>query len=182
MNTPYSNIYNRFIILVSKDKDLLNPRDKDKSVFEKKLKYLLDDAISDIMLRGRHNSPVNLTDKDDSLNCFNFELTLIEEQIIARVMLEKYVDETTLTLVGNMKNMLHYTDEQIKVFCPSNSLTAFQSKYSEMVSDNDKMIDSYKTRDRETYKKNAYLFQNENCLAHDDYNYSSRINGQGSGS
>ena len=49
MNTPYSNIYNRFLVLVSKDTELLGNGEKSKTQIEKKLKYLLDDAIAELV-------------------------------------------------------------------------------------------------------------------------------------
>ena len=65
MNTPYSNIYNRFLVLVSKDTELLGNGEKSKAQIEKKLKYLLDDAIAELMLRSRFDSPADFTDKDE---------------------------------------------------------------------------------------------------------------------
>lgn len=177
MNTPYSNIYNRFLVLVSKDTELLGKGEKSKTQIEKKLKYLLDDAIAELMLRSRFDSPADFTDKDDALMCFNFELTLIEEKILSSLMMELYVDETTLTMIRKLKADLHYTDEEIKVFCPANSLSAFESSYDRLKQNNDDLIISYKTRDRETHKKNHYGFLNEDCLGHDEYDYESLIKG-----
>ena len=177
MNTPYDNIYNRFLVLVSKDTELLVTDAKSQAKIEKKLKYLLDDAIAELMLRSRYDSPVDFTDKDDVLKCFNFELTMVEEKILSSLMLEIYVDETTLTLIRKLKNNLHYTDDEVKVFCPANSLSAFEDSYSRLKTNNDDLVISYKTRNRDTYKKKHYGFGNEDCLPNDGYDYEAMIKG-----
>ena len=179
MNTPYSNVYNRFLVLLSNDRNLLTDTDRNRKLTEKKMKYLLDDAIAELMLRTRFDSPVDFTDKDDILSQFNFELNLIEEKVLANLMMEKYVDENTIVMINNLRNNLHYTDKEIQVFCPANSLTAFEDAYSTMKEDNDKLVLSYKTRDRETFKKNKYGFENEDALNHDERDYDSLMNGSG---
>lgn len=179
MNTPYSNIYNRFLVLVSNDRNLLTNTVKNTKVTEKKLKYLLDDAIADLMLRTRFDAPVDFTDKDDILNQFNFELTLIEEKVLSNIMMEKYVDENTIVMINNLRNNLHYTDKEIQVFCPANSLSAFEDAYNSMKEDNDNLVMSYKTRDRKTFKKNNYKFENEDALNHEERDYDSLMNGSG---
>ena len=149
---------------MSKDTTLLNQDVKQQEILEKKMRYLLDNAIMHIMLETRFNSPINFTDVNNSAKEFNLELNVIEEQLLASFMFEEYVNENTITLINKLRHNLHYTDDEIKVFCPANSLSAFEESYARLKKDNENLILRYKTRYRDNLKHINYPFANQDCL------------------
>lgn len=152
MNTPYLNITQRFERKIQKDKDYFiynNVTDEELlKILHRRSKDLLNDSLDELQLQIAIQQNLDLEDRDDILEIFNFELTKSEEDLISDLMVIKYFDEELIKL----KAMQKYLGDDIKVFSPN----AERKTYLEMVkfkhSQFESKLANYNSIDRKTGK------------------------------
>lgn len=154
MNTMYEEIYELFFDRVINDKKFFVP-DIPQEEFEqmamKRAKSLLMEAIAILLNDGKLDiTEINFMDRDDLMEMFNFELTLIEKQLLADIMLECYIGKDLVTLT-DLKTM-YFTDKDLKMYSPSEAKKVLISSYNELRLTNRQRIDNYKNRTRLTYR------------------------------
>lgn len=161
MYTPYEEIYELFYNRVINDKrfflaGIVSPQEAEE-IARKRSKSLLLESIVYIQTSGTKDCEVNfIGDRDDYAEEFTFELSLVEKQLIADVMLQKYL-EKDITIRLNALGQV-FEDADLKVFSPYNDIKYFNLALTELRELNDSAIDRYKSRDRETFKQKISVF------------------------
>lgn len=153
MNTMFDEIYELFFDRIVNDKKFFIPDIPPEELEEmamKRAKSLLMEAIAIILTDGKLDAEVNFMDKDDDMEMFNFELTLIEKQLLADIMLECYIGKDLVTLT-DLKTM-YFTDTDLTMYSPNEGKKVLVNAYNELRSTNRQRIDNYKSRERLTYK------------------------------
>lgn len=164
MNTSYEDIYALFYDRVINDKKFfltgIMSADEAEEIARQRSKSLLLESIVYIQTSGTKDCEVNfIGDRDDDLEEFKFELSLVEQQLIADVMLQKYL-EKDITLRLNALGQV-FEDSDLKVFSPYNDIKYFNMTLTELRTLNDDAIDRYKSRDRESFKQKINIFNYE---------------------
>lgn len=161
MNTPYEDIYTLFYDRVINDKRFfltgILSEEEAEEIARQRSKSLLLESIVYIQTSGTKDCEVNfIGDRDDDLEEFKFELSLVEKQLIADVMLQKYL-EKDITIRLNALGQV-FEDSDLKVFSPYNDIKYFNLALTELRTLNDDAIDRYKSRDRESFKQKISIF------------------------
>lgn len=161
MNTPYEDIYELFYNRVINDKRFfltgVMSIEEAEEIARERSKSLLLESIVYIQTYGTKDCEVNfIGDRDDLMEEFKFELSLVEKQLIADVMLQKYL-EKDITIRLNALGQV-FEDGDLKVFSPYNDIKYFNLALTELRTLNDTAIDRYKSRDRESFKHKNYIF------------------------
>lgn len=164
MNTPYEDIYTLFYDRVINDKrfflnGVMSPEEAEE-IARQRSKSLLLESIVYIQTYGTKDCEVNfIGDRDDDIEEFKFELSLVEMQLIADVMLQKYL-EKDITIRLNALGQV-FEDSDLKVFSPYNDIKYFNLALTELRELNNASIDRYKSRDRESFKQKTHIFNYE---------------------
>ncbi|MGL4450753.1 MAG: hypothetical protein ACRCX8_18960 [Sarcina sp.] len=150
--TPYSNVTNRFIRKIKKDKEFFCYKNVTEEeiveVITQRGNELLDDSVNDIQLKIAFEQEVDFLDKDDTLEQFNFKLTTIEEDLLSDLMVCKYLDEELV----QFKAMQKYLGSDIKLFSPANERKTFIQMIDHRHRKFEAKLDSYNSRNRLTGK------------------------------
>ena len=161
MYTSYEEIYQLFFDRVINDKrffltGIVSPQEAEE-IAKARSKSLLLEAIVYIQTSGTKDCEVNfIGDRDDVQEEFLFELSLVEKQLIADVMLQKYLEKDITTRLNALGTV--FEDSDLKVFSPYNEIKYFNASLSELRQLNDSAIDRYKSRDRESFKQKINVF------------------------
>lgn len=127
MATTYDNVYDRFLSKIT-DYELAALIDTD---LENQLLKYLKSAITDFKYCTK-----DLTDRNDSSQTFNIDLTETEQEILAKFMLVHWINPNILRL-ENIRD--HVGSKDFSVFSPGNFLDKLKSLktdlYNEAVSD-----------------------------------------------
>ena len=161
MNTTYEEIYELFYDRVINDKRFfltgVMSAEEAEEIARKRSKSLLLESIVYIQTYGTKDCEVDfIGDRDDEQEEFLFELSLVEKQLIADIMLQKYL-EKDITLRLNALGQV-FEDSDIKVFSPYNDIKYFNLSLTELRTLNNESIDRYKSRDRESFKQKTSIF------------------------
>ncbi|WP_297993920.1 hypothetical protein [uncultured Clostridium sp.] len=150
--TPYGNVIDRFIRKIKQDKEYFCISSLTEEEFEDILYQrtfeLLDDSLNEIQLLIAVQQNINFLDKNDLMAQFNFDLTVIEEDLISDMMVVKYFDEELVKL----KTMQKYLGDDIKVFSPAAERTSFINMISYRRNLFLNKLSNYNTKDRLTGK------------------------------
>lgn len=117
MSTQYEVVINRFLIKIEEDKDYFSyggklTDDEVIEVIKKRSKNILIDSISEIQRKKARNQAVNFLNKDDDLECFNFDLIDSEIDLLSDLMVVKYFERGLIELKEKQK----YLGKDIVVF------------------------------------------------------------------
>lgn len=161
MNTTYEEIYALFYDRVINDKRFfltgVMSAEEAEEIARKRSKSLLLESIVYIQTYGTKDCEVDfIGDRDDEQEEFLFELSLVEKQLIADIMLQKYL-EKDITLRLNALGQV-FEDSDLKVFSPYNDIKYFNLSLTELRTLNNESIDRYKSRDRESFKQKTSIF------------------------
>lgn len=161
MNTAYEEIYELFYDRVVNDKRFfltgIVSAVEAEEIARKRSKSLLLESIVYIQTSGTKDCEVNfISDRNDDLEEFLFELSLVEKQLIADVMLQKYL-EKDITIRLNALGQV-FEDADLKVFSPYNDIKYFNLALTELRALNNDAIDRYKSRDRGNFKQKTSIF------------------------
>lgn len=148
MTTPFETLIQRFFRRIEKDREFfnyLNMSDDDAmSLAIERARGLLFEAIELINLKAVPS--VDFNDYDESLQCFNFELTNNEIMLISSFMYQQYLERD----IAKLKCLsVNYTSSNLKVFDPSNARSTFESLYNNVCDKNEILLDEYNSKDRE---------------------------------
>ena len=134
MGTPYATIYNRFLLKIT-----------DYSLTE------LPDAVVDVMMHGYLMSAIagisvrelreHVSEYDDSQEAFVYDLTNLEQEILALGMVESWVEPMiySITLTQQMIGT-----KQTNYFSQSSHLNALVSLQDNVRKKKNKLISEYK--------------------------------------
>lgn len=152
-NTSFDEIFSIFLDKVKKDKKFFNyfnvSIEESLTLAKQQSKYYLFESISKLTLMCQPD--VDFNDYNESLNVFNFKLTLQEINILANLMFEVHLNRDT-ALLGITKNYL--SSEDIKIlFSPANERRTFTQLLNDVRLENEKLIYKYASRDRLTGKR-----------------------------
>jgi hypothetical protein len=150
MLTPYSDIMIRFERKIKEYKEFFcydNTTDEQfLEIVERRELDLLDDTVNELQLLISINQHIDLTDKDDTLQIFNLELTSIEKDLISDYMIVKLFDEGLIRL----KQYQKYFGDDIKMPNSNTERTTYVRVSEHIRSLINKKISSYNARDRKT--------------------------------
>ena len=160
MATPYSEIYELFQDRIVRDATffITGTVEEIQAVAEPRMLKLLNQSISEILLiPDKKNFDITLTDKDDTLKTFNFDLIDIEKQLLADFMFQIYASEDYITRWQALKQK-YFTDDEIKIVLnsPANSLKEFSNSMELLKEDNRKKVKMYLRRNRDTWKYKSF--------------------------
>ena len=150
--TPYSNVIDRFIKKIKKDKEFFsyaNATDEEVvEIINQRSKELLEDASDELQSLKCVEQDVDFLNRDETLETYSFDLITSEEILISELMVVNYFEEELIKL----KAMQKYLGNDIKVFSPN----AERKTYLEMVKYKHTLFDSklsdYNSIDRNTGK------------------------------
>lgn len=158
MNTLYEELYKLFFNRLMQDrkfwlKSLSEQEMQDIAI--KRADIFLHEAVPIIVTTTRFDCPIDLIGvMDDNLKAFNIELKLNEKQLIADVMLERYLTTEVLSRINALGLM--FNDKDLHVFAPANELKAFNESLNRLKNDNYENIKSYKLRSRDNFKYKSF--------------------------
>lgn len=146
-NTTYDDIINKFCFKMRNDPDFFyykNVADEEATKLTKEVcMNYLDEAIAKLLLNGKPD--VDFNDRNNI--GFNFELTLIEKELLINLMYEFYLKEG----INKIKFFSQwYTSKELNTFSPANERNSFIKTYDNIVQKNLSMIKNYISRDRKT--------------------------------
>ena len=163
--TPYSKVFDSFKDLIIRDTTFFinNPnQDIVLKVSEDRMLKLLSHAITNIVLvRDSRNFQINFMEIRDDMNMqFTEMLTDIEIDLLAYFMWQCYIDEEFTLRFKELRRM-GFSDKEITIFSPANTLKEFTSCVATLKSENTQRVIEYKRRDRKNLSLKGYKFNVE---------------------
>lgn len=151
MGTPYEKIRGRFLDKIKSDKKFFTYKglteEEINELVIKRTNFLLDNSVLELEFKRNPIHIISFIDKNDELQEFNFNLTLLEEDLISDLMVVKYYEEQ----LGGVNKRLEYVGEQGK---PLFSLSTERSSLMNLVAFKynafNIKLDEYNGRDRLT--------------------------------
>lgn len=149
MSTSYSVLLEAFYHRIEKDRDYFNYFNLTEAeamalAKERALAYM-DEALVRIALEC-HPS-VDFSDRDDTSEVFNFNLTRNEVMLVSSLMYQSHLERE----IAYIKTInVNYTPTELRVFDPSNARSSFLDMYKLVCEQNDSLMDKYKSTDRTT--------------------------------
>ena len=161
MRTAYEEVYELFFDRVINDKKfflhgVVSPEEAQEIAY-KRAKSLLLESIVMIMTFGDKDCEVDFVSNRDDLNEeFAFELSLVEKQLIADIMLQRYLEKDITTRLNSLGTV--FQDSDLKIYAPSNDVKSFNLSLKDLRVTNEKTINNYKKRDRNSYKVKTFNY------------------------
>lgn len=156
----YEELYELFFDRIINDKKFFIPDIPQEELEEmamKRAKSLMMEAIAILLNDGKLDiTEIDFNNRDDMMEMFNFELTIVEKQLIADIMLECYIGKDLVTLT-DLKTM-YFTDKDLKMYSPSEAKKVLISSYNELRLTNREKINNYKSRGRLTYRYKPFSY------------------------
>ena len=157
MSTSFEDVYESFFDKLENDIDFFNyfnvPEAQALDLAKSRSKSYIKESITKIMLTITPD--VDFTDCDYDSEIFNFDLTDIEIDLIASIMLEMYLKKD----VGKLKAMQTMYPSDINVFSKANERKSFLEMYKEIKNENTKLLEDYSSKNRLTNIKKAINYE-----------------------
>lgn len=151
--TSFGEFYSRFYDKVENDPDFFDyynhNSDESMEIAQERAKSYLNEAVDIFTLKC--TPTVNFFDIDTENDCFNFEVTSREIEIITRIMYSIYL-ERDISKLKPIINSLTATDIK-SLFSPANDRKTFESLINWYKNKTDILISNYAARDRLTNKR-----------------------------
>lgn len=153
--TSFTVFYSRFFDKVENDPDFFDYYNhtsaESMEIAQERAKAYLNEAIDIFTLKC--TPAVNFFDVDTENNCFNFEVTSREIEIITRIMYSIYLERD----ISRLKPIINsLTSSDIKsLFSPANDRKTFESLLNWYKNKTDILISNYAARDRLTNQRKA---------------------------
>lgn len=164
MNTPYSEIYDIFLDLISNDTTFFI-RNEDRTINQdftnERMKKLLNRAIINIkLINDKKDFEIDLDNKDNENDTLLYEATQIEKYLIATYMFASYIDEEFVVRIKELKR-IGFSDKEIEItmFSPSQSLKEFNNSVARIKSENESNVKMYLRRGRLDNKYKFYQWK-----------------------
>ena len=159
MGTPYKKVADRFLDKIKNDKKFFTYKglteEEIKEVVTKRTNYLLDNAVIELEFKKNPLHNISFIDKNDDLNEFNFNLTLLEEDLISDLMVAKYYEEQ----LAGVNKRAEFVGEQGKtLFSLSSDRKTLIDLVAFVYNSFNVKLDEYNGRDRLT---NSNIYMNE---------------------
>lgn len=132
MSTPYEKIYEN---LLPKFRSYEIP-----IMTEEEVKDYLHDYLIPAIARF-HVCRQDLNDRDDILECFNVELSIMEIEILSNYVLLEYIDSTYVRTPTLLKVNLSSTD--FNAFSPANMLDKLMAMHKTYLAENETLLSRY---------------------------------------
>ncbi|WP_346938176.1 hypothetical protein [uncultured Clostridium sp.] len=150
--TPYTNIFKRFSRKIKQDKSFFFyesiTEEETLQIINQRSLDLLNDSIVEFQPQIAINQNVNMLDKDDDLQVFNFNLIPTEEDLISDLMVIKLFEEQSIRL----KELQKYLGNDIKPFSPNEERKTFMDMLDEKQNKFEIKVALYNSIDRNTGK------------------------------
>lgn len=157
MSTSFTEIYPKFLDKVEKDDKFLNyynlTDEESMAIAIERSKSFLEESVTDLMFKCTPD--IDFADYDEVLEQFTPDLTRNEINLLACIMFEKYVSRDVAMLKVMTTN---FTPTDLRVFSASDDRRTFMLMYTQLQSENNKMIGNYASKDRITGKKKGINF------------------------
>lgn len=165
--TPFSEVYEAFLDRINRDTEFFiqdEDIEKVQKIADIRMRKLLDIAIYELMIsEGTRDLEINFMEiLDKEANIFTEELTLVEIQLLADLMFQKYIYEEIIVRIDAMKRA-GFEDSEIKIILhsPANALKEFNAMYESLEQDNQKKIKNYRAKSRENMRYKPFNFSLE---------------------
>ena len=148
--TLYDSIFELFLDKIVEDTDFFMydlPQDQAESIINKRCNSFLDYAVKE--LKNTCKADVDFSDRDNTLQQFNFYLTDVEQGLIVDLMFYDYLNRDIAKLKV-LKN--YFTSKDLKSWSPANERNSFTAMLKDMRKQITKDIKEYESRDRLTGK------------------------------
>lgn len=162
--TPYKEVYEAFLDRIARDTTFFIKSEDEGEVIRvanHRMRKLLHTAVYRLMLSdGKRNCEINfIKEMDDENDTFLIELNLVEIQLFAELMFQSYVREEVIVRIDAMKRA-GFQDSEIKIILhsPANSLKEYNVTFELLKSENNRKIDNYKKRSRDTLEYKSFNF------------------------
>ena len=150
--TPYSNVTNRFERKIKEYKEFFTydttTDEEFLEIINRRELDLLDDAVSELQGMISIAQNVDLLDKDDTTQEFNFDVTKTEQDLISDYMITKMFDEGIVRL----KQYQKYFGDDIKMPNSNTERTTYLKVAEYQRTQVEKKVTRYNSRDRLTGK------------------------------
>lgn len=151
--TSFNEFYSRFYDKVENDPDFFDyynhTSDESMEIAQERAKSYLNEAVDIFTLKCTPS--VDFFNIDTTNDCFNFEVTSREIEIITRIMYSIYL-ERDISKLKPLINSLTATDIK-SLFSPANDRKTFESLLNWYKNKTDILISNYAARDRLTNKR-----------------------------
>lgn len=121
-NTPFKLIADRFLDKIKEDKRFFIynnnlSEDEKEEIIERRCNNLLENSILELQFEITPLQNVNFLDMDMNLKQFNFEVNLLEQDLISDKMVVKYYQEQ----LAAVNKKIEYVGEDGKILLPLSS-------------------------------------------------------------
>lgn len=146
MATPYSEVINAFLRRIELDRKFfqylhMSAGQANELALARSM-GLMNEALGIIALRCPNKA--DFDDRDDEQ--FNFDLTTSEKYLISSLMYQQYLERD----IAKIKSLnVNYTPTELRVFDPSNARSTFMSMFEYVCTQNEYLLDEYRSRDRD---------------------------------
>lgn len=151
-NTPFEEVNEIFFRKVEEDRNFFNYF----NLTEAEALQLAEDRATSFLreasarLNLEVSNGIDFTNWDLEKQEWNFVLTDVEKYLIASIQFEIYLSRN----IARLKAFeLNFVPSDLNVFSPANDRTSFMNMYQDIKSENQAMIDNYKSKDRLTNQK-----------------------------
>ena len=157
--TSFNEFYSRFYDKVENDTDFFDyynhTSEESMAIAQERAKSYLNEAIDIFTLKC--TPTVDFFDIDTENDCFNFDVTSREIEIITRIMYSIYL-ERDISKLKPILNSLSATDIK-SLFSPANERKTFESLLDWYKNKTDVLISNYVARDRLTGKRRTIDYE-----------------------
>lgn len=157
--TSFDKIYSRFYDKVENDTDFFDyynhTSEESMEIARERAKSYLSEAVDIFTLKC--TPTVDFFDVDSENDCFNFEVTTREIEVLSRIMYTIYL-ERDISKLKPILNSLTATDIK-SLFSPANERKTFESLLNWYKNKTDVLISHYAARDRLTGQRRTINYE-----------------------
>ncbi|MEE1203627.1 MAG: hypothetical protein UHN59_04920 [Bacteroidales bacterium] len=157
--TSFDKIYSRFYDKVENDTDFFDyynhTSEESMEIARERAKSYLNEAVDIFTLKC--TPTVDFFDVDSENDCFNFEVTTREIEVLSRIMYTIYL-ERDISKLKPILNSLTATDIK-SLFSPANERKTFESLLNWYKNKTDVLISHYAARDRLTGQRRTINYE-----------------------
>lgn len=150
--TRFDEIYPLFFYRIEKDDgfwEMYNVSESEvtKIALDRAKNYLLESLY---IITEYSDSDLNWFDYEEQLDCFNFQLTNVEKNLLASIMFERHLERE----ISKLKTFeVNFTPTDLQVFSPSNSRKTFMEMFNYVKEENRTLLSLYSSKDRNNKRK-----------------------------
>lgn len=151
MSVPYEKVYNFFYNKIVNDVDFFTyvtlSQEEARQIALQRSKDLLVTSINRLYEFGQPD--IDFYDRDDSLEMFNDDINVKEQDLLSEIMFVKYLE---LDVIKLKVQTTIFSNKDLKLLSPANERKTFMDMFKDRENKMKKSIKSYFSRDRITNK------------------------------